>query len=145
MDLKLKNTDNRIRKWKSDALIVWINQIQIEMFKCFDSVLTQRCIEWRTRSLTDREPLLTSYAHEKDDALTFEFFAISTNVTDQGCARFADFCANSWRLDCFSHSITMVAFTLTRCKRAKIQRNEHSPDISANVVHMDWSFNIKLC
>ena len=45
MGLKLKNTDNRIRKWKSDALIVSINQIQIEMFKCFDFVLTQRCIE----------------------------------------------------------------------------------------------------
>ena len=24
-----------------------------------------------------------------------------------GCARFADFCANSWRLDCFSRSIRM--------------------------------------
>ena len=25
----------------------------------------------------------------------------------QGCARFADLCANSWCLNCFSHSITM--------------------------------------
>ena len=46
-----------------------------------------------------------------------------------GCARFADFCANSWRLDCFSHSITMVAFTLARCKTAKIHQNKHSPDL----------------
>ena len=42
-----------------------------------------------------------------------------------GCARFTDFCANSWRLDCFSHSITMEAFTPARCKTAKIHRNEH--------------------
>ena len=47
--------------------------------------------------------------------------------TNQGCARFADFCANSWRLDWCSNSITTVVFTPDRYKTAKIHRNEHSP------------------
>ena len=40
-----------------------------------------------------------------------------------------DFCADSWRLDCCSHSITMVAFTPARCIKAKIHGNEHSLEI----------------
>ena len=32
------------------------------------------------------------------------------------------------RLDCFSHIITMVAFTPARRKAAKIHRNEYSPE-----------------
>ena len=53
----------------------------------------------------------------------------------QGCARFGDFCANSWRLDCFSHNITMVAFTPARWKIAKIHRNEHIPEILLMSLH----------
>ena len=36
------------------------------------------------------------------------FFSGRNDIFDLlGCARFADLCANSWRLDCFSHSNTM--------------------------------------
>ena len=40
----------------------------------------------------------------------------SKHLIIQGCAHFAEFCANSWCLDCFPHSTAMVAFTLSRWK-----------------------------
>ena len=43
-----------------------------------------------------------------------------------GCARFADFCANLWRLDCFSHSITMEVWKPARWKTAKLHQNKHT-------------------
>ena len=45
------------------------------------------------------------------------------------CARFTGFCANSCRLDCFSHSITIEVYT-HRYKTAKISANRgHLRDI----------------
>ena len=44
----------------------------------------------------------------------------------QGCARFADLCANS--CDCFSHS-TMEVGKTAPWKTVNIHPNEHTPDI----------------
>ena len=74
----------------------------------------------------DTSPLF-SYQHRpiSTEFKAYHYGHITSNLTTSlGCAS-----ANSWRLDCFSHSITMEGLIPAWCKTAKIHRNEHSPGI----------------